>query len=451
MKQAARTFVFVGLVVDILLAFYLLPTITIDGTELRHVNIVSDVLPEVYQQKDAIDIIPTTTQPEPADYCPEGVTMIDDYSGGQPGGMAHFYSMLHQRGTLDRPVRIAYFGDSFIEGDVFTAPLREQLQQQFGGSGVGWVDIGDKLKGFRRTVRQKTTHFKEYKVVSRPFVYDNEGINQRYFIPREGASVRTQGTKYSPHTQQWQQSTLYLRTKNGVKVATCLNDQKEQWQSQRIDSSPHIQKLCTVADTISSVSYRFNAVTRDTYVYGMALESHQGVILDNFSMRGSSGSTLAKMPTDVLGDFSQLRPYDLIVIHFGLNVVSDRSHAANYKAYTRQMGGVVSHLREAYPEASILLVSVPDRDQRTPAGIRTIKGIESLTAYQQILADSQHVAFFNLFQAMGGRESMAQLVEQGLANKDYTHLTHDGGTKLSKHLYESLVAGYENYKRRIQP
>lgn len=449
MDHATRTFVFVGTVVNILLAMYLLPTITIGNIELGHINVVSDILPKAYQQKDGIDVIPMPKPPVQEDYCPEGVTMISDYSNGQPGGMGHFYRMLYLRGSLDRPVRIAYFGDSFIEGDVFTAPLREQLQQHFGGNGVGWVDPGDKLKGFRLTVRQKSKDFKAYEVVSKPFDHRNEGINQRYFIPREGASIWTCGTDFCPRTRQWEQSVLYLRTAHGVQVSACLNDQQEQCYTQHIDSSAHVQRLLIAADTVSSVSYRFNGVTSGTYIYGMALESRKGVILDNFSMRGSSGITLAKMPDEVLADFSRLRPYDLIILHFGLNVVSDRSHAANYQAYTRQIGGVVSHLRQAFPKTSILIVGVSDRDQRTPAGIRTIKGIESLSAYQQILADSQHVAYFNLFQAMGGRESMARLVEQGLANKDYVHLTHAGGKAVSKHLYESLVAGYENYRRRI--
>ena len=465
MNQAARTFALVGTVVLILLAFHWLPAITVGGTALRHVNILADLLPEANRQQSDADIIPTPTparppalapdtvadqQPVVEAYRPEGVTMIEDYSGGQHGGMSHFYQMLHQRNTLDRPVRIAYFSDSFIEGDVFTAHLREQLQQQFGGNGVGWVDPIDKPQGFRLTIKQKFKHFKEYEVMSSPFVYAHEGINQRYFVPLEGASVWTRGTDYCPHAQHWQQSTLYLRTKGGVQVGTCLNDQQDGWRSCQVDSSLHIQQLRSAADTIASVSYRFTAVTSDTYIYGMALESRRGVILDNFAMRGSSGSTLAKIPAGVLSDFSRLRPYDLIVLHFGSNVVSDQSRAANYKAYTRLIGNVIAHLRQAYPETSILLVSVSDRSQRTPEGMRTISGIESLAAYQQILADSQRVAYFNLFQAMGGRESMVRLVEQGLANKDYTHLTHNGGKQLSTCLYESLVAGYENYRRRHQ-
>ena len=62
MNQPARTFTLIGLVTIILLALHLLPTITIADTELRAVNILSDVLPEVYRQKYAIDVIP---RPEP--------------------------------------------------------------------------------------------------------------------------------------------------------------------------------------------------------------------------------------------------------------------------------------------------------------------------------------------------------------------------------------------------
>lgn len=464
MNQPARTFTLIGLVVVILLALHLLPTITVAGTELRAVNILSDILPEVYRQKYAIDVIPRPEPPKPRqavadttlqkhrhieEYRPKGVILIDDYSEGQPGGMDHFYRMLSNRDSVGRPVRIAYFGDSFIEGDIFTAHLRQRLQQQFGGCGVGWVDPGNKINGFRRTIVQKFRLFDEYEVVEKPFNRAVEGINQRYFVPHEGASVWTRGTDYCPLAATWQQSTLYLRTSQGVSVAVNQNDQE--WLSRQVGPSGHLQSFTLACDTTRTVSYRFTGVTPGTYVYGIALEGRGGIVLDNFSMRGSSGATLGSLPSDVLADFARQRPYDLIVLHFGVNVVSDRSHAANYKAYTRQMGKVIAHLREAWPEASFLVVSVPDRCQRTAAGVRTLSGIESLSAYQQIMASDSHVAFFNLFQAMGGRESMVKLVERGLANKDYTHLSHGGGNVVSEYLYRSLDAGFINYQRHHTP
>ena len=165
-------------------------------------------------------------------------------------------------------------------------------------------------------------------------------------------------------------------------------------------------------------------------------------------MRGSAGYTLASIPQQTLRDFARLRPYDLIVLHFGLNVLNEKSQIANYKAYTKRMQKAVDNLRKAFPEASILIVSVPDRDQRTAAGIHTMNGVESLAAYQQLMASECRVAYFNLFEAMGGRESMKAMVDKGWANKDYTHLSFAGGKHVANYIFESFMAGFENYKRR---
>jgi hypothetical protein len=106
------------------------------------------------------------------------------------------------------------------------------------------------------------------------------------------------------------------------------------------------------------------------------------------------------------------------------------------------MGQAIDHLRAAYPMASILVVGCPDRDQRSGQGIKTMNGVQQLLAYQQVMASEHHVAFFNLFQAMGGRESMKRLVDRGMANKDYTHLNFGGGREIARHIVNSLMAGY---------
>ncbi len=51
-----------------------------------------------------------------------------------------------------RKIRIAYFGDSMIEGDLLTQTVRKLLQQQFGGSGVGFVPITSQVSKFRQSV-----------------------------------------------------------------------------------------------------------------------------------------------------------------------------------------------------------------------------------------------------------------------------------------------------------
>ncbi|MDR1879867.1 MAG: hypothetical protein LBQ78_02930, partial [Tannerellaceae bacterium] len=63
---------------------------------------------------------------------------IEDYSAGHTG-LERFFAALNRRGEMERPVRIAFMGDSFIEGDIVVADFRDALQKQFGGHGVGFV------------------------------------------------------------------------------------------------------------------------------------------------------------------------------------------------------------------------------------------------------------------------------------------------------------------------
>ena len=476
MNQTARTFVFVGLVVSILLAMHLLPTIVVEDVELRHVNLLSDVLPEVYQQRDGIDVIPKPVPPKPArrrknaaadstaatvsadssatvtgadEAQPSGLQanetngdcLLADYSEGKPGGMGHFYERLAT--ASDHVVRIAYYGDSFIEGDILTADLREMLQERFGGNGVGWVDCTDRLDGFRPTIRLKSRGFKAYEVVQKPYSHRAEGIAQRYFVPAADARCWATGTSSRKHAAQWQHSSLFVRTDSGMTVNTYADG--DSIGLKHVDGSEHVQSIQLDRASMRSVGYRFSDLTERSFVYGMALEGTHGIVLDNLSMRGSAGYTIANIPSSTLNDFARLRPYDLIVLHFGLNVANEKSHAANYKAYIKRMEKAVRHLQAAFPQASILIVSMPDRDQRTDSGIRTMLGVESLVAYQQILASNCGVAYFNLFQAMGGRESMKALVDRGLGAKDYTHLTHAGGKRLARLFFEALMQDYNDY------
>ena len=57
------------------------------------------------------------------------------------GPMGYFFAALNQIKQQKRKVRVAYFGDSVIEGDLVTSSLRNDLQELFGGKGVGFVPL----------------------------------------------------------------------------------------------------------------------------------------------------------------------------------------------------------------------------------------------------------------------------------------------------------------------
>ena len=151
---------FVLTVFAALLGLYWLPAITIDGHTMRRVDILSD-LRYPKQEVAAADSdsipLPPVVKPAFVDTCRAGMTCIEDYGDSTRCGMASFYEALDRTSSSnpedDGLVRIAVFGDSFIEADIFTADLREMLQKRFGGCGVGFVTITSMTSGYRPTVR----------------------------------------------------------------------------------------------------------------------------------------------------------------------------------------------------------------------------------------------------------------------------------------------------------
>jgi hypothetical protein len=158
---------------------------------------------------------------------------------------------------------------------------------------------------------------------------------------------------------------------------------------------------------------------------------------------------LRSIPSTFLSQFNQRRPYDLIILEYGLNVATKRGR--DYEHYRLGLTESIKHLKENFPQAGFLLLSVGDRDYKTEQGeLQTMPGIKNLIRYQQAIAAESGIAFWNMFEAMGGEGSMATLVhaKPSMANYDYTHINFRGGKHLAGLLYETLMYGKEQYDRR---
>lgn len=445
-----------GLVLTVfvaLLALHWLPAITIDGHTMRRVDLLSEVrYPKQQPLKADSDTIPLPPVVKPAfvDTCRTGMTCIEDYSDSTFRGMRPFYEALNRLSSgdeEDRQVRIAVFGDSFIEADIFTADLREMLQKRFGGCGVGFVAITSATNGFRPTVRHTFGGWESHAVTdSIGFDKKLQGISGHYFIPRRGAFVELLGQKkYASLLDTCQRSTIFYLSKDSLSLTASVNKGDAQLFS--VLPSAHLQ-TSEVEGNIGSV--RWSAGEADsTRFYGVAMDGKQGIVLDNFSLRGSTGLSLRDIPQRMLKEFNRVRPYDLIVLEYGLNVATERGR--NYDKYQKGLLTAIEHLKNCFPQAGVLLLSVGDRDYKDDEGeLRTMPGVKNLVRYQQHTAALSGIAFWSMFEAMGGEESMATLVhaKPAMANLDYTHINFRGGRFLAGLLYETLIYGKEQYDRR---
>lgn len=437
-----------------LLGLHWLPAITVDGHTMRRVDILSDL--RYPKQEVAVadsDTIPLPPVVKPAfvDTCRAGMTCIEDYSDSTRRGMAPFYEALDRTSSVnpddDGLVRIAVFGDSFIEADIFTADLREMLQKRFGGCGVGFVTITSITNGYRPTVRHTFGGWSSHAVTdSVYFDKKKQGISGHYFIPHEGAYVELKGqSKYASLLDTCQRVSIFFYNKDSVHLTARVN--RGENKSYSLGPSGDLQKI-SIEGRIGSVRWTVDRAD-STLFYGLAMDGKKGIILDNFSLRGSSGLSLRGIPQGMLRQFNEQRPYDLIILEYGLNVATERGR--NYDNYKKGLLTSIEHLKNCFPQAGILLLSVGDRDYKTEDGeLRTMPGVKNLIRYQQNIAAESGIAFWNMFEAMGGEGSMANLVhaKPSMANYDYTHINFRGGKHLAGLLYETMIYGKEQYDRR---
>ena len=110
---------------------------------------------------------------------------------------------------------------------------------------------------------------------------------------------------------------------------------------------------------------------------------------------------------------------------------------------------VVSHLKFSSPGVAILMVSMPDRSALIDGEYHTPDGLPAFIRMQQRVAEKEHIAFFNLYEAMGGANSMKQWVEGSprLAGDDYTHPNGAGAAKIASLVYGFLMKGYDRYRQ----
>jgi lysophospholipase L1-like esterase len=135
----------------------------------------------------------------------------------------------------------------------------------------------------------------------------------------------------------------------------------------------------------------------------------------------------------------------LIILQFGGNAlpaIKDSTMAANYAGYLR---GQLTILKKVAPEASILFIGPSDMSIKEGTEYVTYPYLEDMRdAIKKTVLESG-CAFFDMYDCMGGKNSMAGWVDQKLAAADYIHFSPQGARKIATLLYSALIQEYNNY------
>lgn len=334
-------------------------------------------------------------------------------------------------------IRIAHFGDSEIEGDLLTADLRRLLQQKYGGSGNGFLSITSQDVSFRSSVKHSFSS--DWK------------INTLFSGGDKSLPLGIAGTSASPSANSWvkYEATGYFNLKSFSKVRLFYTNAVKSSVKYSFNNGPdqliELQPGAGIKEVVfyskgDAKSVKITATLSNQAVFfGVSLENGNGVYVDNFPWRGNTGVGFRDIPEKNLKDFNALLGYDLIILSFGGNMVNGQS--TDYSWYEGQMIKIVTQLKSLFPKTSIILVSVGDKSVKRGTKFVTDPSLLKILESQKNVANKTNVAFWNMFEAMGGMHSMDSWVNSNppLAFKDYTHLTQQGAAKIADLLYQSLL------------
>ncbi|MDE6157287.1 MAG: hypothetical protein K2F78_03980 [Muribaculaceae bacterium] len=439
----------IGLATTTLIALSLLPLSDITGNRLKDFDLFEDLFPTEYRELNTItpvsdsdcnfdkvemaeDVSTSATVPAKPQitYAPAQVANageIENYTSGVP--LSKFKAALMH--VSDRVVRVAFLGDSFIEGDILTQDFRDLLQKEYGGSGVGFMAMHSDFPGFRHTVRQTDAGWSMHDIRTQRSSDTIRTISGDYATVNSVPATTTyKGCDWSERTKQWSRSTVMFLAPRGGTVSLLTDDGVYDYT---LEAKQSVQALTCLGLTSK---FGVKVLTSDIIALGAFLDGDAGIQVDCMSVRGNTGVGHRNVNSALTEQMRREADYSLIVMEYGVNALS--AAQTDYSAYSQSISLSIEHLKSIYPEADIILMGIADRGYKEGSAVRSLRTCEAMVKAQRDAAKRSNVHFWDTRTAMGGNDACAEWRRNKLMNADYTHINHKGGERMAKLLYDAI-------------
>lgn len=371
------------------------------------------------------------------------ITPVEEFFEGEgPSPLQRLYDKL-----LDgsQPVRIAFMGDSFVEGDILTADLREMLQETFGGGGVGFVPAASPFTGFRQTVKTTSKGWTPYNIMQRKSVPDPYAgdffVSGWVAAATDGASTRWDMTSRRRHLEECSRARLLFISRSPSQVSVTLNDGEV--RTFGFEGDEVVRQIVVEEPQIRSLEMKVERGADGFTAYGADFDDLKGVSVDNFSIRSNNGQAMFWTSPSVNAQINSMRPYDLVILQYGLNIMQADRH--DYSLYAEQVEKMIRFVRSCFPQAAVVVMGVSDRSQRGEDGIVPMESARDLSQWQRSAAEACGAAYWDTYGAMQRLGGMTSFVDNGWAGKDYTHINYAGGAQVARALFHGLLQGVQRH------
>ena len=348
----------------------------------------------------------------------------------------------------ERPMRIMHYGDSQLEGDRITSVLREAFQGKFGGSGVGLVPAVQTIGTYTLSQTAMPEDLARHLVYGpKEMRLDGNGYGPM------GQTATVDGTATFRFTTRMRDtypcasrfSRLTLLASRPVEAFATMGG-----DTLSLEESPAGERLYFYTARLGGARTTVTlTVGGQADIYGILLDGAGGVSVDNIPMRGCSGTIFTSIGAATLAPFFKEKNVRLVILQYGGNSVPYLKDEEGIAAYARSLKRQIEYLKKLVPaDTRFLFIGPSDMSTSVEGEMQTYPLLPRVVEALKQAADESGIAYWDLYAAMGGRNSMMKWVDSHLAGPDYVHFTPKGARHVGNMLYETLEFYHKFYRFR---
>lgn len=349
--------------------------------------------------------------------------------------------------------RIIHYGDSQLEGDRISGYLRNRLQGLYGGTGPGFIPI-------KQVYDQISARVEPSENWSRFAVFDP--TKERFEHRKYGAYLST--SRFTNHNEKLIDSigidslpeveaTITIGKSNrtyrrfrtfnniGLHYGNCKypvvmsvkNDGIEIIKDTLITDGKYHNYKIKLPETPKELIISLKGKVSPDF-YGLTLDGNKGIQLDNVAMRGASGTVFTRGNATTYAAMSKELNPKVIITQYGGNAVPYVKDSSAVDKYVSYMKSQLNWLKRRNPEATLMFIGPTDMSTSINGKMTTYALLPYVNEELQKMCLENNVAYWSIYEAMGGKNTMPMWVENKLAANDYTHFSPKG-TKIISELF----------------
>ena len=374
----------------------------------------------------------------------------------------NFFKSINNIKKKNDLIRILHYGDSQIEGDRITSFLRNKLQLRFGGSGPGLLPCIITNTQSQSITQFASNNWELHSLISKKdsvFNHNRFGILGNFCRYKNSDDTTLKpGNKdawiefdksnisYRSVRKFKQCRVFYGNNSVDVNVEAYINNELFWFGTLAPANNVKFFKI-NFPSTQDNFKIKFMSAKSPDF-YAVALDDVKGIAVDNISLRGSSGNMFTKADNEKLKQMLGLLNVKLIILQFGVNVVPNVVNS--YKYYERSLYRQLMAIKKLQADLPIIVIGVSDMSMKKDDYYVSYPNIKKIRNAQKKAAFNADCCFWDMYEAMGGKNSMPSWVfaKPALAKKDFTHFTHKGSEIIAQMFYNALLYEYNVYPVR---